>query len=264
MNKILVTGHSGFVGKNICKELEVNDYEIIGVGRTNQKEYNYQVIKKDLSNIESVDFLENRNIEGVIHLAANSNVNDCELNPNESFKINVEASVLLAEYAAKHNIPFVFTSSDQVFDGKKGNYKPSDNAAPINEYGKQKRAAEIEILKINPNAVICRLPLMIGKNGGYAKAFVENLKASKRQTLFTDEIRSVEQVEVVAQKLVKALNFKGGIYHFGGPKAMNRYEIGVMLAEKYGLDKNLLQKGLQSEVKMLAARPSDVSMVENV
>ena len=61
-----------------------------------------------------------------------------------------------------------------------------------------------------------------------------------------------------------ALNFKGGIYHFGGPKAINRYEIGIMLAEKHQLDKNLLQKGLQSDVKMMAARPSDVSMVGSV
>lgn len=264
MNKILITGHSGFVGQNICRVLQVNDYEIIGLGRTEKSIENFEVIVRDLSQTETNDFLEKYEIKGIIHLAANSNVNDCEQKPEESFKINVKASVLLAEYAANNQIPFVFASSDQVFCGAKGNYKPKDIVEPLNEYGKQKRQAEIEILNVNSNAIICRLPLMLGENGGYEKAFVENLKSGKKQTLFTDEIRSVEQVEFVAEKLIKALNFKGGIYHFGGPKAMNRYKIGVMLAEKHNLNINLLQKGLQGDVKMLAARPKNASMTDNV
>lgn len=264
MNKILITGHSGFVGENVCQNLQANGNECIGLSRTVSLNTHVDLITSDLSKIKNVEFLEKFVINGIIHLAANSNVNDCEQNPTESYKINVKASVLLAKHAAEKNIPFVFASSDQVFDGRKGNYKPSDEANPINEYGKQKRQAEIEILKVNPNAVVCRLPLMLGEHGGYEKAFVENLKAGKILTLFTDEIRSVEQVEVVAQKLVKALSFKGGFYHFGGPKAINRYEIGLILAEKNGLNKNLLQKGLQIDVKMLAARPKDVSLINNV
>lgn len=264
MNKILITGYSGFLGANVVNILKNKDNKVVGLGRTISELIDFEIITSDLCQIESVDFLKEYGLKGIIHLAANSNVNDCEQNPTESYIVNVKASVLLAEFASKHQIPFVFASSDQVFDGKKGNYQPTDKAEPVNEYGKQKRQAEIKILNANANAVICRLPLMVGKNGGYEKAFVENLKQGKTQTLFTDEIRSVEQVEIVAQKLIKALNFKGGIYHFGGPKAMNRYEIGMMLAKKNGLDVSLLKKGLQSEVKMLAARPSDVSLINNV
>ena len=105
---------------------------------------------------------------------------------------------------------------------------------------------------------------MIGGHGGYELVFIENLKAGKTQILFTDEVRSVEQVETVAEKLIKALNFEGGIYHLGGPKALNRYELGLQLAQKYELGIALIKAGVQADMKMPAARPKNVSMIENV
>jgi dTDP-4-dehydrorhamnose reductase len=249
------------VGDNLCRLALKKKIPVLGLSRTGSEIMGIVSLPRDLSQHFTLDSLRSYNINGLIHLAANSNVNDCEEQPSESEQVNVRASLILAQFAKDHQIPFVFASSDQVFDGEKGNYTPEDEAKPLNAYGKQKLKAEQEILKLYPKAVICRLPLMIGPNGGYEKAFVEHVKSGKQQTLFTDEIRSVAKVEEVSEALLSALTWNGGIYHLGGPKALNRYELGLLLAEKHGLNKNLLKPGLQADVQMKAKRPKNVSMV---
>jgi dTDP-4-dehydrorhamnose reductase len=229
VHKILVTGHTGFVGKSLVEYVKHKQIQVMGFSKSNGF---------DLTRLHDLGFLDPENISGIIHLAADSDVNACEKN---------------------RKVPFVFASSDQVFDGLKGNYCPEDETCPINEYGKQKLLAENEIQKVNSQAVICRLALMIGEHGGYEKAFVENVKAGKEQTLFTDEIRSVLPVEDAAKFLFKALHLQAGIYHVGGLKAMNRYELGLQLATKHNLKSSLLKQGLQKDVVLLAQRPKNVS-----
>ena len=259
---ILLTGHTGFVGQYVLEKAGSFDMKILGLSR-NPSSSSSKQISCDLSTCKHLDFLENHELNGIIHLAANSNVNACEEHPESTAKINVQAAILLAKYAKKWNIPFVFASSDQIFDGNKGSYGPQDEAKPLNVYGKQKLEAEEEILACYPKAVVCRLPLMIGEKGGYEKAFLENLKAGKNQTLFIDEVRSVERASIIAESLLEAIAWKGGKYNLPGPTDMNRYALGVMLAEKHGLDVHLLSKGKQSDVKMAAERPKNVTMVRS-
>lgn len=260
MYKILITGHTGFVGNCLCETGLKQGHQVLGLSRTGSEIQGIINFPRDLTQVDDYQFLDNYTLNGIIHLAANSNVNDCEENPQSSEKLNVHASLQLASYAQSKNIPFIFASSDQVFDGSKGNYSPEDEAKPLNQYGTQKLKAETEILKTYPAAVVCRLPLLLGSNGGYEKALVEHLKAGKKQTLFTDEIRSAAQVEEVAMHLLSALSWAGGIYHLGGARPMTRFELGKWIAEKHGLDLSLLQAGLQSDVQMKAARPKDVSL----
>lgn len=261
MNKLLITGASGFVGSALCQIAFRQSFGVLGMQRQAGKLENIENILCDLSCTQNYDFLDAYSLGGIIHLAANSDLNACEKSPELSYQLNVIASKNLAAYAKKREIPFVFASSDQVFDGEKGNYTSTDEAVPLNQYGKQKLEAENACLKINANSIICRLPLILGAQGGYEKSFVSNLKEGKIQKLFIDEIRSVAQVEQVCQSLLEALDWEGGRYHLGGPKAMNRYEIGLELAKKHHLDSTLIKQAKQADVVMAAARPKNVSMI---
>ena len=95
----------------------------------------------------------------IIHLAAASNPNWCELHPVESQVINTEAPVYLAAYCRDAGIPFIFTSTDLVFDGQQAPYVESWAPAPICTYGRQKAQAEQALLLAYPEAVIARLPI---------------------------------------------------------------------------------------------------------
>ena len=71
--------------------------------------------------------------------------------------VNVEASVNLAGICSDFQIPFAFTSTDLVFDGKKGRYKEEYAKNPLSIYGEQKSIAEEGILKIYPGSTVFRL-----------------------------------------------------------------------------------------------------------
>jgi dTDP-4-dehydrorhamnose reductase len=257
---ILVTGHTGFLGHYLTETLISKGYQVTGLSRGKNSNPKITEIQADLSDSTFLKELEDLSIDGIIHAAANGNIDACEKDKQASFAINVKAALDLVKYASNKKIPFVFTSSDQVFDGEKGQYAPTDEARPLNSYGTHKLAAEKGVLSIYSEAVVCRMPLMIGDYGGYEKALVKHLFSGTAQILFTDEIRSVLQAKDAAQLLAEALNWKGGLYHLPGPKDMNRYELGVYLAEKHGLDKSLLIPGKQGDVNLRVQRPKNATM----
>lgn len=253
MKKLLITGASGFLGQYLCSEAIAN-FELKTVSR------NDITNSVDLANeVELKHFLQNLKVDAIIHLAANGDINYCENNYDETYALNVRATEILAQFAQTKNLPFVFTSTDQVFDGTKGNYSEEDLPNPLNNYGKQKLLAEELVIK--NKGIVCRMPLMLGEKGGYQKSLTENLTANKTQILFIDEWRSVLNAEFAALGLIKALNWPSGIYHLGGPKRMNRYELGLEIAKNIkNVDLNLIQKGKQTDVIFLAKRPADVSL----
>lgn len=253
MKQLFITGASGFLGQYVSAQAE-KDYQLITTSRSDKSN------PLDLRNEAALlSFLENIKVDGVIHLAANGFINQCEENPKETYKLNVRATQILSKWACKLQIPFVFTSTDQVFDGNQSFYKETDQPNPLNEYAKQKLQAEQFVLE--NNGVVCRMPLMIGEKGGYQNTFKRNLLAGKVQHLFVDEWRTVLSAEKGAKGLLQALQWDSGIYHLGGAKRINRYELGMQIARKIpNADLSLIKKASQKDINFLAQRPADVSL----
>ena len=267
MKKLLVTGISGFLGWHIAEHLQ-NDFQLLGIyNKTKPELKNTQLKQLNLIDNQSVtDFLNQHQPDAILHLAANSNPNDCEQNPSSQI-INVDVPEHLAAHCATQNIPFLFTSTDLVFDGGNAPYSTTDSTNPIMNYGKQKLEAEQKILKIYPKAIIARMPLMYGlpKNGiGFMNAWMRNLQTGKNVYCFTDEYRTATFGGDAAQGIFALLKNKGsGIFHLGGPERMSRFEFATKMATHFGLDKNLIIPSLQKDVNMPAKRPADVSLVFN-
>lgn len=261
MFKILVTGHNGFIGRHLVNTSIEKKMVILACSRTSSLSDKYKTICIDLSDINAIKAIEKHQFDAIIHLAANGNIANCEKEPIQTTKINVDAAKFLVDLAKKRQIPFVFTSTDQVFDGKKGNYSIHDIPQPIHEYGRQKKAVEDYIQKQYPKGVIFRLSLVLGEDGGFVKFLKEQLIQKKEQTLFVDEIRNAIKIEELVPKIIKGLKLPGGIYHIGGKNSLNRYEMGVQIAKQLHLDASLIKKGFQSDVKFTYQRPKDLSMV---
>jgi len=84
MQKLLITGVSGFLGWNIAKYIEKN-----------MPEQWHQI---DLTNNTALNqFFTDHKPDAVIHAAAASKPNDCENNPEMSHKINVQSSLQIAQ-----------------------------------------------------------------------------------------------------------------------------------------------------------------------
>ncbi len=262
--KLIITGASGFLGYHLLRVTSA-EWEVYGI--THSKGFDFKnalAINCDLRNyIELGNFIDDIEPDAIIHTAAISDANFCEQNKELSYEVNVEATKNLAGICCDFKIPFAFTSTDLVFDGKQGMYKEDDAKNPLSVYGEQKSIAEYEALRIYPEATIFRLPLMFGAAEAsafnYLQKLIAQIKNSETAPLFHDEYRSVCGAKSIAKGILKLINETGTI-HLAGKEKLSRYEFGLKAAKAFGLDESLLHSCSQKEVKMAAPRPADVSL----
>ncbi|GAB5559825.1 MAG: SDR family oxidoreductase [Synoicihabitans sp.] len=265
-SRLLVTGASGFVGWNLCQAAVAEGWQVFGTVLTHPIELEGVDLRKiDLRDHTALAaLLAQIQPDAVIHTAAAKDPNFCQANPDASHRINVDASVNLAALCADLNIPFVFTSTDMVFDGNAAPYSEACPVSPIHVYGHQKVLAEDRILARHPSATICRLPLMFGNAGPVAQSFlqpmVEQLKSGATVNLFTDEYRTPISGQVAAEGLLLATRATHGILHLGGSERISRYEFGRLVVATFNLSNARLNPCLQRDIKMAAPRPPDLSL----
>lgn len=171
----------------------------------------------------------------VIHCAAVSRSPAAQANPNLAWRINVDATAHLAGLAA--DIPFVFFSSDLVFDGLTGNYDESATPNPPSVYAQTKVAAEKFVLA-NPRHTVLRAALNAGASLTGDRAFNEQMRLAWQRgetlRLFTDEFRCPIPAAVTARVVWELVNQKQtGIFHVAGSERLSRYEIGQLLAARW-------------------------------
>ena len=186
----------------------------------------------------------------VIHCAAITVVSEAQKNPALARRVNVEATKLLAELAAE--IPFVFFSTDLVFDGRKGDYTEADVLNPLHVYGETKVTAE-EIILRNLHHLVVRTSLNYGESLSGQRAFNEQLRRSLQQAgqgmkLFTDEFRcpipAAETARAVWELVAKKC---AGIYHVAGAEKMSRYQIGELLVKGWPEITAAIEAGLAKD-----------------
>jgi dTDP-4-dehydrorhamnose reductase len=263
--RLLLTGASGFLGHNIIQQA-LHHYQVIGIAQQHPINLSgVQVVKFNIT-----DHIALRNMvrevqpDAIIHTAAIGDINRCEQNPSETEVLNVNTSIYLAKLAAEMQIPYVFTSTDLVFNGEKGWYNETDAVNPINHYGEQKVKAEEGIRVAYPQSAICRMPLMFGVGGLGSKNFflplLAKLRSKEEIGLFTDEYRSALGAISAAKGLLHAVSAFQGTYHLGGPEKTNRYTLGKLMAHEANIPEPNIKAIMQAEIPMAAPRPKDVTL----
>ena len=265
MKKLLVTGASGFLGWHVCNAAAAT-WRVYGtVWRHPIDMPCGQTVRVDLTReTDTRKMFEAIRPDAVIHTAALAKPEICEQSPQEAHAANVTAAAIIARCCRDKAIPLVFTSTDIVFDGLNPPYQETDPVCPVNTYGRQKALAEQRIRALYAHATVCRLPLLFGRPGPAGQSFLQPLLANMRKqtpvTLFKDEFRTPVSAQTAAGGLLVALNRTPRVIHLGGPERISRYQFGIMVAEYFGLDRDLIIGGSQKDANMLALRPPDVSL----
>jgi dTDP-4-dehydrorhamnose reductase len=265
MKKLLVTGASGLLGWNVCA-IARESWRVFGV--VNRHAIDLPGASRLICDLTRPDHLLQlfRNVaaDAVVHCAAVAQPDACQAQPEDSRPINVEVPATLAQLCAAARTPYVFVSTDLVFDGTRAPYDEGDPVSPVSVYGEQKVAAERMVRERHPDAMIVRLPLMFGDPGPAATSFIHPwvaaLRSGKVLSLFVDEFRTPVGVRTAARGLLMAPGLEGGILHLGGRERVSRYDLGVLLAEMLGAEIGLIQPGRQRDRTVGAPRPPDVSL----
>jgi len=101
LKKILISGHTGFVGSNLIESL-VKKYEVVGISRNLSKKLKITQIKKDVRKITLKELP--KNIFSIIHLAAVSGLDCCQKNPLRCIDVNVIGTLKMLEVAKKNHL----------------------------------------------------------------------------------------------------------------------------------------------------------------
>ncbi len=264
--KILITGASGFLGYHLICCAAAQGYEVYAQYNNGSIHFDRCTpIQFDLrSYIDMGNMIDDIEPDVVIHAAALADAARCQREPELSYAINVEATQNLAGICSDYQVPFVFTSTDLVFDGVKGNYSEEDAVNPLMVYGEHKVLAEQEVMKVYPESLIARCPLMFGapeaSDKTYFSAFIRSLREGKEANLFHDEYRSVAGAKSVAEGLLHLAEEASGIFHVAGGQRVSRYEFGLAATEAFGLRQGLLRSMSQKDIQAANPRPADVSL----
>jgi dTDP-4-dehydrorhamnose reductase len=265
MKRVVVTGASGLLGWNLCRLLPREGFDVSGFYLHHTVEIpGVQTIRVDLRDREAATgAIRDFRPDGVIHTAAISDADFCQTHGAESYSLNVVTPIHLAALCRSKSIPYVFISSDLIFDGRDRPYRESDPPRPLSRYGEQKVLAERGILQAYPEGTICRLPFLIGLPGPGGRGvlpMLEAMREGKPLRLFVDEYRTPLVVRDVVAGLLIALERVRGILHLGGPERISRYNLGRLVAEVFDQGEAVLIPTPQRDVVTAAPRPLDVSL----
>ncbi|GAA4255547.1 hypothetical protein GCM10022255_064830 [Dactylosporangium darangshiense] len=151
----------------------------------------------------------------------------------------------------------VHVSSDAIFSGRAGReYTESDEPDPIYPYGAAKAAAETAVRAIDPLAAVVRTSLILGDGNGAHEHLTHDLVAGRVDgALFVDEIRKPVHVDDLAAALLElGLGNFAGVINVAGGDAVSRYELGMLVARRDGLDADRIPSATSS------GRPGDIRL----
>lgn len=265
MTRLLITGVSGLLGINLALQAVHKGFDV--VGWTNSHTLKGTPFKQEivpLENLESLPAaLQNASPDAVIHCAAIANLDVAEQNPELTDLVNAQAPGVLAQAAKNMGIPFVQISTDAIFDGSKGNYSEADLPNPRNTYAQSKLAGEEAVGQAFPETLIARVVFYgwsISGKRSLAEFFFNNLSQGKRVNGFTDSIFSPLYVRDLADLLLEALSKNlNGTYHFFSKESLSKYDFGVALAKRFGLDESLITPVQTAQGNLLTIRSLNLS-----
>jgi len=130
MTKILVTGGSGFIGTNLINQLVKEYPEVFSLDNysTGKKENESPLAKYINADIESISSISESNFDICFHLAAQSRVQPSFEDPEESFRVNVQGTLKVMEWAKKNDVKVIYAGSSS------RHHNPADSPYAMTKY----------------------------------------------------------------------------------------------------------------------------------
>jgi dTDP-4-dehydrorhamnose reductase len=257
------------LGNILCRLLKQRGHDVAGLditspafGDSHSESYNF--VQCDITDYASLERIVKRiKPEIVIHTAAFTDVDACELEPDKAELINGLGTQYTAEAALQGGARIVYISTDFVFDGSKTSpYTERDTPNPVNVYGKSKLDGERFVADRfrKGDFFVIRSSWMFGPNG---KNFIETVlraaKAGKKLRIVTDQFGSPTYTVDLASgvcdlmEAAKGRDNAYGVYHITNSGDCSWYR----LAEKALELSNIYDVELLPIVSEELSRPAE-------
>jgi dTDP-4-dehydrorhamnose reductase len=249
---ILVIGAKGMLGRDLMGVLlsSLPNDEVIG----------WDIEEIDIQKEEDTVFkIEKLRPNIMVHIAAYTDVDGCELNEEKAFAVNAEGTKHVALTASRCQAKMVYLSTDYVFDGNKREpYLESDSPHPLNVYGRSKWKGEQYVQELVKDPLIVRTEWLFGR---YGKNFVTSIlrQAGEKRVLsiVNDQIGSPTYTVDLAKAISALIQFDAsGIFHVANSDLCSWYTFGQAILKLSGMDKVRVIPISSKELGRPAIRPS--------
>ena len=262
--KYLVTGSAGLIGNQLVNDLEKSG-EIVYSCYNNVKPLYGIPIQLDLLDLEGIHKIFKKiQPDIVIHSAALTDVEKCEVEQKLANSINVRATEVIATEVENISSYLMYISTDYVFDGNQGLYKETDLTNPLSNYGITKLSGEKIIQDKTSRWSIIRTSTPFGKH--YLKKtfpvwVYENLKINKKINILENQFTSPTYVPNLSEMILEIIFHRlEGFFHLAGSTKISRFEFAKMIATKFDLNLSLLNPVKIDSMPWKAIRPIDSSL----
>ncbi|MFV0155367.1 NAD(P)-dependent oxidoreductase [Empedobacter falsenii] len=246
--KILITGASGFLGRNLVQELLKENHELIVVGRSFDK-LNDEFNKEEITLFETDYSVENlklilQDVDSVIHLASQLMQRDTNPYQISQFNQNIQLTENLLIAADECSVKqFINTSSISVYP-LKTNLSENEFLAPSNIYGVSKANIESYLAyfqtKTKMNIISLRLARLYGygeRNGLMFTDFIHKAINNETLTLHGTGSSTIEYIYIkdaisAYTKIIQSQKIRGA-YNIGTGKRYSIKEIAETIVEIY-------------------------------
>ncbi|PIE24730.1 MAG: hypothetical protein CSA62_02540 [Planctomycetota bacterium] len=265
--KVFVTGATGYLGHEVQALLRERGIAWESWGRDGfDLEQPFALDDSVRQRLERMREEEPEAVPLLLHMGAESRWGSCEDAPERAWRINAEASGVLAAAVTHAGGRVVLASTDLVFEGEHAPYDVTREAKPLSSYGRSKRAAEWYVLGGDEHLVV-RLPLLYGPSfdgrRGATDMILRAAEEGRRVQLFVDEWRTPMTVRAAAEDLLNAAldpDLVGILHPEVGPR-LSRWELGLQIAAEYELDPEPLLEMASRHGMPGPARPEDCSLL---
>ncbi|MCB9251807.1 MAG: SDR family oxidoreductase [Flavobacteriales bacterium] len=266
MKKVLITGSNGLLGQKLTNIYRAKSTkELIATGRgpdryPEKDGYIYETL--DTTNYDEVlEVFKKYRPDCVIHTAAMTNVDACELNHDECVRQNIDAVKNVVNAANEINAHLIHLSTDFIFDGTKGPYPEDSEPNPLSFYGDSKLKAEQYIMENSQKWSIARTVLVYGLVADMSRSNIvlwakDSLENKKPISVVDDQYRTPTLAEDLAMGcyLIEDKSAEG-VYNISGKDYMNIYQLVERVAVFFGFNMENVTRVSSQTLKQPAKRP---------
>lgn len=255
--RILVTGATGHLGSRVAERAAAAGWSVVGTYFSSVDHPQHEWLDvRDPMGVR--DVLARVRPDAVIHTATG----------RDDWRVVAEGAAHVAVAAAALDLRLIHVSSDAIFSGQEAEYDESALPDPVYWYGAAKAAAETAVRAVCPSAAVVRTSLILGHGRGHHETLTGDLIHGRVPgALFTDMIRKPVHVDDLADALLELTTSDyRGILNVTGPEAINRFDLGVLIARRAGLNPARIPAGtiadagrpLPADVRLLTDKAASV------
>jgi dTDP-4-dehydrorhamnose reductase len=269
--KILVTGANGLLGQKLCLLLDKdNEVDLIATtrGKLSFVLEKGKFVVLDVTKPQQVEeVISTEKPDVIIHTAAMTNVDQCEIERQACWLNNVNAVEFLVSASQKIDAHFIHVSTDFIFDGTDGPLDELATPNPVSYYGESKLAGEQAVLNSKLKWAILRTVLVYGITSDMSRSNIvlwvkKSLEEGKKINVVDDQWRTPTLAEDLAMGCALAAKQKAiGIYNISGEEMMTPYDIAIQTADFFQLDKSLIHQTDSTQFKQTAKRPPKTGFI---